>query len=103
MRAGLSRKRGSRLRKEHLRFTAAWDCVTSPPKGSTFQIALPMVPHAGKMPSRWLSHRGVTSFRHSHAPPPVSGDPHPQLQGSSAGAHGRCQDAEEVAREPGPS
>lgn len=50
MRAGLSRKRGSRLRKEHLRFTAAWDCVTSPPKGSTFQIALPMVPHAGKMP-----------------------------------------------------
>ncbi len=56
-------------------------CATSPPRGSTFQIALPANPHAGGNASRWLSHRGVTSFRHTHAPPPVNSSFSPAAAG----------------------
>jgi hypothetical protein len=57
-------------------------------------------PHASGNPSRWLSHRGVTSFRHTHATPPVSDESHPQLQGSPALICTHARTCQEVPRGP---
>jgi hypothetical protein len=48
-------------------------------QGSTGQNCFASAaPHAG---SRWLSHRGVTTFRHTHARPPVRDESHSHAAG----------------------
>jgi hypothetical protein len=91
-RPGQSRRKGIHLRRKALLDIhpkpGCAGCATSRTQlftqGSTLQIALPANPHAGGNASHWLSHCGVTSFRHAHVPPPVNDESHPQLQASSA-------------------
>jgi hypothetical protein len=88
---GLSQRKGARLREgtslspvPFFQKSAVWDVQPHLLQGSTCQIALLANPHAGGNASRWLSHRGVTSLRHTHATSPVNDESDPQLQGSSA-------------------
>jgi hypothetical protein len=90
-RPGQSRRKGIHLRRKALLDIhpkpGCAGCATSRTQftqGSILQIALPANPHAGGNASYWLSHCGVTSFRHAHVPPPVNDESHPQLQASSA-------------------